>query len=116
MHGVGFEVAETNTYRDQDRDITVTVLGRTGIRYSAGGKACRVSSEVLVKGIAIYPGTLHQWEDGQPIDDRGRSRIIEDIVEAIESCVPNEAVSIIQSGVFPIGTHRGVSRQRIPPP
>jgi hypothetical protein len=71
---------------ENDEGVSVEVLGRMGMRYSEIGKSVIVDSEVLATPeIAVYAASISNWSDGNAIDDATRSKIIQNIREAIRS-------------------------------
>lgn len=69
----------------------VKVLGRTGMRYTEGQGSVWIDSEVLAKpgAIALYQDSIRAWENPEgsaPVNDADRSRIVENIERAFESC------------------------------
>lgn len=67
-----------------DQGFSVTVLGRTGLRYVEGDKVLRIDSEVLAgpAGMAVYTRSIRTWDaphDETPIDDTTRARVIENV-------------------------------------
>jgi hypothetical protein len=68
---------------------SVEVLGRTGLRYVEGERTMLVDSEVVGgPAIAMYAASMKRWEpphDSEPLDDRERTRIIENIQRACDS-------------------------------
>jgi hypothetical protein len=99
--GVTFVTVAVNTYRDDVRDVTVRVLGRTGISYERLGKTVRVDSEVLVHGMAVSTRGLSYWSDATPITTGDRETIAVDIVSAIFDCCPGERVELNGEAVRP---------------
>ena len=91
---VRFVRAGVNTYRDDALDVTVRVLGRTGIAYERLGRTVRVDSEVLVNGMGVWTRGLEHWDDGAPITSDQRAEIADDIATAIIECCPGETVVI----------------------
>jgi hypothetical protein len=71
---------------NNEQGVCVEILGRTGIRYTEAGRSVDVDSEVLsTPEIGIFAASIRNWNDGTPIDETGRSRIIEKIREAVRS-------------------------------
>jgi hypothetical protein len=72
-----------------DNGVSVEVLGRTGIRYSEGGRSCSVDSEVLATpAIAVWPSGIRSWNPphaDEPLTDDDRRRILQNIAEAFGS-------------------------------
>jgi hypothetical protein len=72
-----------------DNGVSVEVLGRTGIRYSEGGRSCSVDSEVLATpAIAVWPSGIRSWNPphaDEPLTDDDRRRILQNIAEAFAS-------------------------------
>ena len=80
FHRTGANVIEN------DEGVSVEILGRMGIRYTEAGRSVGVNSEVLaMPEIAVYAALIRNWSDGNPIDDATRSRIVENIREAVRS-------------------------------
>lgn len=70
---------------------TVRILGRTGMRYSEGGRSVWIDSEVLAKprAIFIWTSSVTGWEapyDSEPMSERERQRIIGNVRRAFEGC------------------------------
>jgi hypothetical protein len=69
---------------------SVRVLGRTGMRYTEGGRSIWIDSEVLGKpgAIAMFKDSIKTWEGDAPeqVSDTGRDRIAENIKRAFEFC------------------------------
>ncbi len=68
----------------------VEVLGRTGMRYTEGGRSLFVDSEVLAKpgAMALYSSSIKAWDaphENEAITDDDRSRIIDNIGRAFAS-------------------------------
>jgi hypothetical protein len=74
---------------ESDGGITIEVLGRTGIRYTEGGRSCFVDSEVLaVPAVAVWPSGIRRWEpphEEELLTDADRERILRNIAEAFAS-------------------------------
>jgi hypothetical protein len=78
---------------ENDEGVSVEILGRMGIRYREGGRSVDVESEVLATPeIAVYVASIRKWSDGDAIDAATRSRIIENIQEAVRSQGENVVV------------------------
>ncbi len=66
--------------------VSVETLGRVGIRYTEEGKSVEVNAEVLATPeIVVYSASIGKWSDGSDIDDTTRSRIIQNIRDAVKS-------------------------------
>jgi hypothetical protein len=68
---------------------SVRVLGRTGMRYTEGGRSVRIDSEVLHKpgAIALFKDSIKEWEgDNAPMSEDDRDRIAQNIKRAFEFC------------------------------
>jgi hypothetical protein len=72
---------------------SVRVLGRTGLRYTEGGRSVWIDSEVLATPepptIAMYKPSIRVWEDPtnpEPVTSEERDRIASNIKRAFESC------------------------------
>jgi Immunity protein 74 len=70
----------------------VRVLGRTGLRYTEGGRSVWIDSEVLATPepptIAMFKGSMKVWENPtnpEPVTDEDRARIANNIKRAFES-------------------------------
>jgi Immunity protein 74 len=82
-----FSTVDANTFSDLATGVTVKVMGKVGITYKLGKRSAMVSSEVLVtNAIAVYSNSITNWDDGNPITDAERERILDDIREAISQC------------------------------
>jgi immunity protein 74 of polymorphic toxin system len=72
-----------------DNGVSIEVLGRTGIRYSEGGRSCFVESEVLATpAIAVWPSGIRCWDPPHaedPLTDDDRRRILQNIGDAFAS-------------------------------
>jgi Immunity protein 74 len=72
-----------------DNGVSIEVLGRTGIRYSEGGRSCFVESEVLATpAIAVWPSGIRCWDPPHaesPLTDDDRRRILQNIADAFAS-------------------------------
>lgn len=75
---------------ESSQGFSVRVLGRTGIRYSAGGRSVWIDSEVLAEpvSIAMFPSSIQFWEGDDPsrVADREREQIVENIKRAFDAC------------------------------
>lgn len=76
-----------NTY-ESSSGFSVEVLGRTGLRYSEGGRTALIDSEVLSGeyGIWIDGNSLTKWDqpDGSPISAAERGRILDNVKRAFD--------------------------------
>jgi hypothetical protein len=76
---------------ESDDDITVEILGRTGIRYSENDRSCFVDSEVLATStptIAVWPSGIRNWDEPhehEPLTDGDRERVLANISAAFAS-------------------------------
>ncbi len=92
-----FRMTRPNFIESSD-GFSVEVLGRVGMIYTEGGKTLDIESEVLADSdIMMFASSLQVWNDGSPIDDVTRQRIIEHIRKAIQSqgqelVVPDEGL------------------------
>jgi len=69
-------------------DHAVTVLGRTGLRYTEGGRSMFVDSEMLARpnGIAVYRESISRWDtphEADALSEGDRERILASIVAAV---------------------------------
>jgi len=85
----GFSVPSPNLYECSD-GYSVEVLGQTGLAYREEGKCMFVDSEVLAPpaGILVYQDSIRDWQpphQGQPLAEGDRSRILGNILKALES-------------------------------
>ena len=87
---VAFVTVGVNTYRHDVLDVTVRVLGRTGISYERLGRSVKVDSEVLVDGMAVSTRGLGYWSDATPITPGDRKENAVNIASAIFDCCPGE--------------------------
>src|SRR5579859_7705536 len=75
---------------ESDAGFSVRVLGRTGMRYTEGGRSVRIDSEVLgrPRAIVMFEESIKAWEGegAQPLSVADRDRIIGNIKRAFESC------------------------------
>lgn len=74
---------------ESDQGFSVEVLGRTGMRYSEGGKTASVDSEVLAEPDAMlaYRNSIKRWDapnESDTFNDSDRERIIGNIRRAFE--------------------------------
>ncbi|MCL2582379.1 MAG: Imm74 family immunity protein [Streptosporangiales bacterium] len=80
-----FTRPEPNTYASSS-GFTVKVLGRTGLRYTEGGRTAFIDSEVLSGdyGMWIIGNSLTEWDqpDGSPISESERDRILDNTKRA----------------------------------
>jgi len=69
--------------------VSVEVLGRTGMRYSEGGRSCFVDSEVLASpAIAVWPSGIRRLDPPHEDDlltEDDRRRILQNIADAFAS-------------------------------
>lgn len=76
-----------NTYASSS-GFSVEVLGRTGLRYSEGGRTARIDSEVLSAGAGIWimGNSLTEWEQPPrtPVSAAERDRILDNIKRAFD--------------------------------
>lgn len=80
-----FRSTKPNVIENLD-GVSVEILGRVGMRYTEDGKSVEVDAEVLATPeIAVYSMSICKWSDGGAIDDTTRSRIIQNIREAVRS-------------------------------
>jgi hypothetical protein len=69
-------------------DHAVTVLGRTGLLYTEGGRSMFVDSEMLARpnGIAVYRESISRWDpphEAGALTEGDRERILASIVAAL---------------------------------
>jgi hypothetical protein len=69
-------------------DHVVTVLGRTGQRYTEGGRSMFVDSEMLARpnGIAVYRESISRWDpqhESGALTEGDRERILASIVATL---------------------------------
>lgn len=71
------------------KGFSVETLGRTGLRYSENGRTIHIDSELLAaRGIMLYPSSVKRWNPPnaeEPVDEKTRDRIIENIRQVFES-------------------------------
>ena len=68
----------------------ITLLGRTGLRYTKGDRSMFVDSEMLARpnGIAVYRESIARWDSPHECDalsESDRARILASIVRALRS-------------------------------
>ena len=84
-----FSEPEPNVIESSE-GFSVSVLGRTGMRYSEGGRSVCIDSEVLAKprAIAMSKGSIRLWEGsaGTEVGDHDRDRIAANIKRAFDAC------------------------------
>jgi len=81
-----FKIPKVNVI-ESDEGFSVEVLGRTGVRYSEGGRTLRVDSEVLAgpAGLVIYTASITQWNpphESEAVDESKRQVIVDNIRRA----------------------------------
>jgi hypothetical protein len=85
----GFSEPEANVIQSS-QGFSVRVLGRTGLRYTEGGRAIWVDSEVLAKpgAIAFAVASIRFWEGDDPseVSNRDRVRVADNIARALRAC------------------------------
>ncbi len=84
-----FFVPRPNVYQCSDGYV-VEIVGRTGMRYTEGGRTMFVDSEILAPpaGVAIYQDTIARWEPPHATEALGPDeclRIRDNIVAALQS-------------------------------
>jgi hypothetical protein len=84
-----FFVPRPNVYQCSDGYV-VEIVGRTGMRYSEGGRTMFVDSEILAPpaGVAIYKDTIARWEPphaAEALSPDECLRIRDNIVAALQS-------------------------------
>lgn len=81
-----------NTYRSD-----ATVLGRTGMLYTEGGRSMHIYSELLNgPGLAMWRDSISHWDppnEREPLGDGDRQRIIGNIRQVVES--QNERLDVM---------------------
>jgi hypothetical protein len=68
--------------------VGITLLGRTGLRYTEGGRSMFVDSEMLARpnGIAVYRESISRWDpphEADALSEGDRERILASIVAAL---------------------------------
>ena len=73
----------------RSKGFSVETLGRTGLRYRENGRTIHIDSELLAtRGIMLYQSSVKRWDpphEEEPVDDKSRNRIIENIRQIFES-------------------------------
>ena len=73
----------------RSKGFSVETLVRTRLRYSESGRTMQIDSELLATGgIMLYPSSVKRWDpphEEEPVDDKSRNRIIENIRQIFES-------------------------------
>jgi len=72
---------------ESDEGFSIEVLGRTGLKYSQGGRILMLDSEILAgpSEIVIYKSSIVGWNpphDQEILDDKLRDEIIDNIKRA----------------------------------
>jgi len=69
---------------------SVTVLGRTGLRYTEDDRSVWIDSEVLAKprAMALFKDSIKTWEGehAEPVSGADRDRIASNVKRAFEGC------------------------------
>ena len=75
---------------ESDAGFSVKVLGRTGMRYTEGGRSVWIDSEVLAtpRTMVMYKESMKVWEGegAGPLSAADRDRIADNIKRAFDSC------------------------------
>jgi hypothetical protein len=69
-----------------DEGFSVQLLGRSGVLYKEGDHEMVIGSEGVIGGIAVWRATIQTWKPPhhvEPIDDRKRESILENICQAL---------------------------------
>lgn len=83
-----FSEPEPNVIRSSE-GFSITVLGRTGLRYTEGERSVWIDSEVLAKprSITLAKQSVRYWEGSDPgeVSMQDRDRIVGNVKRAFEA-------------------------------
>jgi hypothetical protein len=77
-----------------DEGFSITLIGRSKVRYQEAGRSTDVGGELLSDGFTLEPATLSSWSDGAPVEEARKKEIIDAIVRSLQS--QGMAVDIVQ--------------------
>jgi len=78
-----FKIPRVNVI-ESDEGFSVEVLGRTGLRYIQQDKSLFINSELSVAphDMMIFANSIIKWDSGDPIDEKTKGTIIDNILRA----------------------------------
>jgi hypothetical protein len=68
-----------------DEGFTVTLIGRSRVRYEEARRNIDIGGELLTDGFALEPASMRCWSDGTPIDFGRKQELVARVVAALQS-------------------------------